>query len=153
MDNLPEHKLANIILVEDNLFDIEYIKSIFKKNNMVFNWNIFRDGQEILDFLNTIPLSSKIDYPDIILLDLNLPKITGIEILKFIQNNKVLKKIPVFILSDSHFKEDILDSYKNGAKFYMHKPFKINQFLESIKKINTIKIHTKGGVLSICRWP
>ena len=150
MNDLFEYKLANIIFVEDNIFDIEYMNYIFKKHNIVCNLTIFRDGQEILNFLEKIDSLNEINYPDIILLDLNLPKIDGSQILKITKNNEVLKTIPIFILSGSHFEEDIVNSYNDGSKFYMHKPFEIDQFLENVKKIENIKI-LKGDSLRICR--
>lgn len=150
MHNFSEYKLANIFLVEDNIFDIEYIKSVLKINNIIFNLKIFRDGQEILYFLENIDVLAEIDWPNLIILDLNLPKIDGSEILKIIQKNETLKQIPIFILSGSHFEEDTVYSYKNGAKFYMHKPFNINQFLQNIEKVKNIKI-IKGDSLRICR--
>ncbi|MBL0941986.1 MAG: response regulator [Alphaproteobacteria bacterium] len=151
MSKLPQRNLANIVLVEDSLGDIEYIKSILKKHNILFNLHICRDGQEILDFLYKKGEYATAEQPDLILLDLNLPKIKGKEILEIINKDKTLSPLPISILSGSEFEEDIMQCYKHGAMFYMHKPFDINLFLEIINKIEGLMAQMAGESINIYR--
>jgi CheY-like chemotaxis protein len=151
MTNLPNPNLANIVLVEDSLGDIEYIKSILKRHNVFFNLHICRDGQELLDFLYKKGKFSNAVRPDFILMDLNLPKLKGKEILKIIHKDNALGLLSISILTSSEFEEDIVQCYKHGAKFYMRKPFDINLFLAIINKIEGLIIQMVENCINIYR--
>ncbi len=126
---------VEILLVEDNEADIRLTQEGIKEAKIQNNLHIVRDGEEAMDFLN-----KKEDYqdavtPDLILLDLNLPKKDGREVLEEIKNNKILSHIPVVILTTSEAEKDIVKSYKLHANCYVTKPMGIDQFVEVIKAI------------------
>ena len=120
-----------ILLVEDNPDDIELTLRAFRKNNIANEVVVKRDGEEALDFLretgNTIPA--------IILLDLKLPKVDGIEVLRNLRTNPRTKLIPVIILTSSKHEQDIINSYNFGANSYVHKPVDFNQFMDAVKQL------------------
>ncbi|MFC4269373.1 response regulator [Polaribacter marinivivus] len=123
-------KTLRILLVEDNLIEIMKMKrtiSLLKLNHTI---NEAKNGEDALEFLKD---RSKI--PDIILLDLNMPKINGIEFLKIIKANDDLKHIPTIILTTSSNQKDILECYKTGMSGYVLKPLKYEDY---VKKIETV---------------
>lgn len=125
-----------ILLVEDNEDDVELTLLAFKKNNFTNSFVVLRDGAEAIDYLlgnvqkQIQPSGLK---PALILLDLNLPKINGIEVLRHLRSNEISKLIPVVVLSTSKDRKDILLSYKNGANSYIIKPVDFSDFLETVK--------------------
>ena len=130
-------ELLNILLVEDNPDDVELALHALKKNNIVNHVEVVRDGQEALDYLfykgkysnSTHPL------PGLILLDLKLPKVDGIEILKNIKVDRKLKLIPVVVLTSSKEERDVIESYNLGVNSYIRKPVNFDQFVETVKHI------------------
>lgn len=130
-------ELLNILLIEDNTDDVELALHALKKNNIVNHVEIIRDGQEALDYLfykgkyanSTHPL------PGIILLDLKLPKVDGIELLKIMKNDRMRKLIPVVVLTSSKEERDVIESYNLGGNSYIRKPVDFDQFVETVKYI------------------
>ena len=125
-----------ILLVEDNLDDVELTLRAFKKNNILNKVIVAKDGVEALDYLLGTGLYSKRDLNDlpvVILLDLKLPKISGLEVLKRIRQDERSKLIPVVILTSSSEEKDVIDGYSLGANSYIRKPVEFNQFVEAIK--------------------
>ena len=130
-------ELLDILLVEDNPDDVELALHALKKNNIVNRVEVVRDGQEALDYLfyrgkysnSTHPL------PGLILLDLKLPKVDGIEILKDIKVDRKLKLIPVVVLTSSKEERDVIESYNLGVNSYIRKPVDFDQFVETVKQI------------------
>jgi len=121
-------KIAKILLVEDNPADIRLTEEAFKQFRIHNKLHIVRDGEEALEYL----YNKK--NPDIILLDLNLPKMNGVEVLKEIKQNEKLKHIPVIILTTSNNDDDIYNSYKNYASAYITKPVSMKDFIKAIEK-------------------
>jgi two-component system response regulator len=108
----------------------------FKKNNIFNKVIVAKDGVEALDYLfgnGTYAGRDVKDMPVVVLLDLKLPKIGGMEVLKAIRNNEVTKLLPVVILTSSLQEEDVVNSYKYGANSYVRKPVNFNDFIEAIK--------------------
>lgn len=126
-----------ILLVEDNYSDVVLVKEAFKEGHTATNLSVVDDGEKALNYLRKKDKFSNVVTPDLILLDLNLPKINGIEILKIIKSDEDLRIIPVIMLSTSQNKEDIKSAYKNYANSYIIKPLDFEKFLEIIKTIET----------------
>ncbi len=130
-------ELLNILLVEDNPDDVELALHALKKNNIVNHVEVVRDGQEALDYLFCKGKYSNSTHPPpgLILLDLKLPKVDGIEILKNIKADRKLKLIPVVVLTSSKEERDIIESYNLGVNSYIRKPVNFDQFVETVKHI------------------
>lgn len=137
MEQAP--KIIRILMVEDNPDDIEITKKALREAKVINKLWITRDGQEALDFLQ-----HKGDYqdpstspkPGLILLDINLPKINGIEVLKIIKQDPDLKRIPIVILTVSKKDEDIVKSYDGGCNSFIQKPVNFENFVEVIREIS-----------------
>ncbi|MFH1288759.1 MAG: response regulator [bacterium] len=128
----------NILLVEDNPDDIEITKRAFKEAKLLNKLYIVRDGQEAVDFLfhqgvYNDPLNAP--KPGLVLLDINMPKMNGTEVLKRIKEDNVLKTIPVVMLTVSKRDEDIVRSYNYGCNSFIQKPVEFDKFVELIKEI------------------
>ncbi len=127
-----------ILLVEDNPDDVELTLRAFKKNNIINKIIVKRDGAEALDFFfgkEGAVNDQKNDLPVLILLDLKLPKINGIEVLKKLKADERTKLIPVVILTSSKETGDLLICYKLGCNSYIRKPVDFNQFMEMVKQL------------------
>ena len=125
-----------ILLVEDNPDDVELTVRAFKQNNISNKVIVAKDGTEALDYLFGQGVYARRDIKDmpiIILLDLKLPKISGMEVLKTIRQNELTKIIPVVILTSSTQEEDLLKGYQLGANSYVRKPVNFKEFVEAIK--------------------
>ncbi|MDP2755472.1 MAG: response regulator [Nitrospirota bacterium] len=131
------NETVNILLVEDNPDDVELTIHALKKNNIVNSVEIVRDGQEGLDYLFYKGKYSNSNHqlPGLILLDLKLPKVDGIEILKNIKVDRKLKLIPVVVLTSSKEERDVIESYNLGVNSYIRKPVDFDQFVETVKQI------------------
>lgn len=131
-------KAVNILLVEDNPDDVKITERALKKGKVLNTLFVARDGQEALDFLfnegeYTDP--RKAPRPGLILLDINLPKVNGIDVLKKVKANERLRRIPVIMLTVSKRDEDIIRSYDLGVNSYIIKPVEFDKFVETIKNI------------------
>jgi CheY-like chemotaxis protein len=129
-------RIYNILLVEDNPDDIELTVIGLKKNNIANKITVIKDGEEALDYIfKRNNYSGREDeYQLLILLDINLPKVNGLEILKQIKEDPEKKAIPVIILTSSNEEKDLVESYKLGVNSYIRKPVDFNQFVEAIKQ-------------------
>ncbi len=131
-------KPIDILLVEDNPTDVEIIKEAFSVGKVKNNLYCVRDGQEALDFMyheNEFSDASKAPRPDLILLDLNMPRVNGIEVLEKIKKDKELLKIPVIILTSSDRDRDVCESYNLGANSFITKPVEFPRFIEVVTSI------------------
>jgi two-component system response regulator len=127
-----------ILLVEDNPSDIELTKRALTKNNITNELVIAQDGQEALDYLfgtGTYAGRDLKDSPAVVLLDLKLPKINGLEVLQKIRANEFTKLLPVVILTSSDQEQDLMSSYKLGANSYIRKPVDFTQFTEAVRNL------------------
>ena len=124
-----------ILLVEDNEADIVLTKNALKTLKLQNNLSICRNGEEALDFLNKRGEYENAITPDLVLMDLNMPKLNGIEALEQIKNNPKLSMIPVIILSTSSAEKDVINSYQNHANSYIKKPIDFMKFLDVIQQI------------------
>ena len=126
---------VEILLVEDDPGDVRLTQEALKDSKMRNNLHIVEDGIEALAFLRNEGDYADVPKPDIILLDLNLPRKDGREVLQEIKDDEKLKRIPVVILTTSENDEDILTSYNLHANCYITKPVDMNQFVQIVKTI------------------
>ncbi len=128
--------LRCILLVEDDPYDVELIQAGLAENNLANKVVVARDGEEALDFFNC---SGKFAdrtgvHPAVVMLDLKLPKVSGLEVLKHIKTDERLKVLPVVILTSSHKDRDIAESYRLGANGFVVKPVDFHQFIDAVKQ-------------------
>ena len=128
-------KEIEILLVEDNPGDVRLTAEALNEGKILNNLNVVGNGVEALAFLNQDGKYKDAPRPDLILLDLNLPKKDGREVLAEIKTNRDLKRIPVVILTSSAADQDIVTSYNLRANCYITKPVDLDQFLTVIKSI------------------
>lgn len=126
---------AKILLVEDNPGDAELAKEALESSKFLNELYIVDDGVKAMDFLYKKKGYEKAPRPDIILLDLNLPRKDGRQVLAEIKSDETLKTIPVVILTTSKSDEDVLKTYKLHANCYITKPIDLTQFFEVVKHI------------------
>jgi CheY-like chemotaxis protein len=129
-------KPAEILLVEDNLDDVEITLRAFRKVRVANTVHVVRDGHEALDFLfREGDYSDRADapQPDVILLDLNLPKVNGLEVLDKIRASDGLSTIPVIVLTVSEQQQDVHKSYKLGANTFITKPVDFEKFVHAME--------------------
>jgi CheY-like chemotaxis protein len=132
-----------ILLVEDNEGDILLTTEALKEVNIDYRLNVVRDGMEAVQFLETSEKSPEAEKPTLIFLDINMPRMGGLEVCSFIKNSELLKHIPVIMLTTSSSQKDILQAYKNGANCYINKP---EEFIDFIEKMNQIMAYWTGLV-------
>jgi chemotaxis family two-component system response regulator Rcp1 len=133
-------KEVRILLVEDNEGDIVLTMEALKEAKIRNNIDVVRDGEQALQFLKKEGAYKEAESPDIIFLDINLPKIDGTEILSMIKNDDLLKVIPVIMLTTSDAERDIMKSYYNHANCYITKPVDLDKFMEVIQTIKNFWI-------------
>jgi DNA-binding response OmpR family regulator len=127
--------MKNIMLVEDDPNDVELIMEGLESNNVANNIVVTRDGEEALDYLNcTGKYAGRTDgHPAVVLLDLKLPKVGGLDVLKHMRSNEKLARIPVVILTSSREEKDIIEGYRIGTNGYVVKPLDFHQFVDAVK--------------------
>ena len=130
-------KSIDILLVEDNPADVRLTQEAFKETITPYHLHVVRDGAEALAFLEQTGRFTNVPRPDMILLDLNLPKKDGREVLTLIKQTPEYKRIPVVILTTSTTEEDIAHTYDHHANCYITKPADLDEFIKVIKSIET----------------
>lgn len=127
-----------ILLVEDSPDDVDLTLRALKKSNVLNEVVVVRDGAEALDYLFAAGTYSGRDstvMPEVVLLDLKLPKVDGLEVLRQIRADERTKLLPVVILTSSSEERDVVESYKLGANSYIRKPVDFDQFIESVRQL------------------
>ena len=127
----------DILLVEDNAADVRLTIEAFKDAKVRNVIHVAKDGVEAMSFLHREGKFASASHPDIILLDLNLPKKDGREVLTEIKSDENLKRIPVVILTTSKSEEDILRTYNGHANCYINKPVDLDQFINVVRTIES----------------
>jgi CheY-like chemotaxis protein len=127
-------KDIHILLVEDNEGDIVLTKEALSDAKIKNKVSVTKDGEEAIRFVNE-GLDDETRLPDLILLDINLPKVDGKEVLHYLKTNPSLKKIPVVMLTTSSSELDVVDSYNNYANCFITKPVDFNKFFEVVRMI------------------
>lgn len=133
-----QNSLISILYAEDNPQDSELTLRSLKKHNLTNRLQLVRDGEEALDYLFATGAYSdrdKTQLPSLILLDLKMPKVDGIEVLKRVRNEELTKMIPVVILTSSAEEKDIVESYRLGVNSYVVKPLEFGKFSDVVSEI------------------
>lgn len=135
---MSEHLLVKpieILMIEDNLGDTDLIREGLETCKIYNRLNVVEDGEKALAYLRKEGPYANASRPDLILLDLNLPRIDGREVLAEIKGDKALMRIPVVILTSSKAEEDIVKTYDLHANCYISKPIDVGQFMNVVKSI------------------
>lgn len=130
----------HILLVEDNEGDILLTTEALIEGKIVNTISVVKDGREAINFLEKKDSHINAQTPDLILLDINLPKMNGHEVLKNIKNNEKLKHIPVIMFTTSSSEKDIAESYSNSANCFITKPVEVNEFRKVVASIENFWI-------------
>jgi two-component system response regulator len=135
---MSDDDMVEILLVEDNPNDLELALYALKRNKLVNHIEVARDGAEALEFIfaRGAYAGRRLENgPKVILLDLKLPKVDGLEVLRQIRSDPRTKTIPVVILTASHEDRDIMESYQLGVNSYITKPVDFDQFTEAVRQL------------------
>ncbi|MCW2560456.1 MAG: response regulator receiver protein [Mycobacterium sp.] len=132
----PAGRAIDVLLVEDDPGDVLITREVIEHNEFTKTLHVVSDGQEGLDFLYKRGAHADAPQPDLILLDLNLPKYDGRQLLEQIKSDADLCHIPVVVLTTSSAEEDILTSYKLHANAYVTKPVDVDQFMTAVRQID-----------------
>ncbi|MGZ3750354.1 MAG: response regulator [Mucilaginibacter sp.] len=132
-------KSVNILLVEDNEGDILLTTEALEECKIISKVTVIRDGKKAIDYFEG--LDNKSDYPDLVLLDINLPKRNGQQVLKYIKGNDLYKHIPVIILTTTSSEKEILAAYNNHANCFITKPIDVSDFINAIDKMEEFWIN------------
>lgn len=153
--NKPNDTPLNILLVEDNEDDIFITKRAFKEVELKNRLYVVRDGQDALDFIyhrGAYADKEKYPMPDLILLDIKMPKVDGFQVLETLKKDLEYMTIPIIMLTSSKNQEDIVRSYRNHAASYIQKPINYKEFIDVIKvfsfywhNINRLPYLKSGG--------
>lgn len=130
-------RIADILLVEDNLADVRLTQEALKENKLRVNLHVANDGVEAMAFLKKQDQYANKPTPDLVLLDLNMPRKDGKEVLKEMKEDPMLNTIPVIILTVSKAEEDIALAYKYNVNCYITKPLDLEKFISVVKAIET----------------
>ncbi|MET9554406.1 response regulator [Streptomyces sp. NPDC006645] len=136
MSTSPQPRPVEVLLVEDDAGDELMTREAFEDNKIGNSLHVVRDGLEALDFLYQRGEYTEAPRPDLILLDLNLPKYDGRQVLEKVKSDPDLSPIPVVVLTTSAAEEDILRSYKLHANAYVTKPVDLEQFIKAVQQID-----------------
>lgn len=137
-----EERVVEILLVEDNPGDARLAKEALRESSIKNNLYMVDDGEKALDFLYKRGNFKSAPHPDLVLLDLNLPRISGHQILALIKTEDTLRKIPIVVLTMSSSQKDIEESYNLNANCYVTKPLDLNEFIEVFERIQNFWLRT-----------
>jgi CheY-like chemotaxis protein len=132
----PARRAIDVLLVEDDPGDVLLTREVMEHNEITKTLHVASDGQEGLDFLYKRGAHADAPQPDLILLDLNLPKYDGRQLLEQIKSDADLCHIPVVVLTTSSAEEDVLTSYQLHANAYVTKPVDVDQFMKAVRQID-----------------
>ncbi len=137
-DTMVNGSIVDILLVEDNPTDAELTLRALKKHNLANNVSLVKDGAEALEFIfatGTYSHRSINCQPKVIVLDLRLPKVDGLEVLRMIRSDERTRLIPVVVLTSSREEKDIVESYKLGVNSYITKPVEFEGFIKAVSEV------------------
>ena len=129
-------RVIEILLVEDNPGDVRLTKEALKEGKIKNNLNVVNDGVEALKYLRKQPPYQDSGTPDLVLLDLNLPRLDGRQVLESIKSDATLRSLPVVVLTTSEAEEDVLRSYDLHVNCFIKKPVDLGQFVDVIRAID-----------------
>ncbi len=126
----------HIMLIEDDENDVRITRRAIQKGGLEADMSVTRDGQEALDFLYRRPPFEDARRPDLVLLDINLPKLNGMDVLREVKRDPALRSIPVLMLTTSARHEDVAAAYAHGANAFICKPIRFAKFVEVIRELS-----------------
>jgi len=129
------NKSVHVLIVEDNDGDIVLISEALEQAKFIKKITIKRDGAEAIEYFEKELNAQRAEFPDLILLDINLPKKNGHEVLKYLKSNDTLKQIPVAVFTTSSSQKDMIEAYKEYANCYIIKPTELNDFTRVVSEI------------------
>jgi CheY-like chemotaxis protein len=132
----PAGQPIEVLLVEDDPGDILLIREAFEFNKVHNNLNVVSDGEQALDYLRGVGDYRDATRPDLVLLDLNLPRKDGREVLAEVKSDEALRTIPIVVLTTSEAEEDVLKSYQLHANAYVTKPVDFQRFVSIVRQID-----------------
>lgn len=132
-----EPRVLDILLVEDEEADVEIFRRSLRKSKLLCNLNVVNDGVEAIDYLRKRGMYEDALRPDIIILDLNMPRMNGREVLQEIKADPVLLRIPVVVMTSSAAEEDITKSYELHANCYIRKPVELDQIQKIVNSLDS----------------
>lgn len=139
-------KPVEILLVEDNPADVDLIRETLSESKIANNWNAVENGEQALSYLRAEKSYAARTLPDLILLDINLPRKTGLDVLKEIRSDPQLTDLAIVMLTSSNSPDDIQASYRMHVNAYVRKPLDLEEFVAAVRSID-------GFWLSIVRLP
>lgn len=131
-------RAVDVLMVEDNLNDVKLTMKALTKNDFKINMKHVADGEEAVDYIfcrNAYSSRKSKDLPSLILMDLKLPKMNGLEVIKILKNDERTNAIPIVVLTSSNQDSDISECYKLGVNSYIVKPVDFNKFIDSVTKL------------------
>jgi two-component system, chemotaxis family, response regulator Rcp1 len=132
----------HVLLVEDNMADVDLTREVLASTNFEIKLSVAKDGVEAIDFLNGAGSWSEPGYPTLIVLDLNLPRKDGRQVLAVIKNDDLFRRIPVVVLSSSDSEKDITSCYHLGANSYIIKPAELHTYRAAVRKLEDFWLGT-----------
>lgn len=135
-----------ILLVEDNPDDVDLTVRALKQNNLLNRVHVARDGAEAIEMLFGTATTPPLPEPEVVLLDLNLPKISGLDVLRRIRADDRTKLLPVVVLTTSSEDRDRIESYSLGANSYINKPVEFESFSKAVKQLGVYWLALNVGV-------
>jgi two-component system response regulator len=135
---MEENNAVEILLVEDNPNDVELTLRALKKHNLANHVHVANDGEQALEFIfgkEDDKVKDINHHPKVIFLDLKLPKVDGLEVLRKVKSDERTKMIPVVVLTSSREERDLVESYKLGVNSYLVKPVDFDKFLNSVSEL------------------
>jgi CheY-like chemotaxis protein len=139
------NQTRTILLVEDNPADIKITQRALRESELVVELIVVRDGQQAVDYLSrqgAYATDESWHVPELILLDLNLPRLTGREVLEYVRSTPKLRSVPVVVLTTSRRREDVQEVYAAGANTYIEKPQDFRRFVEVLRTIHRYWLDT-----------
>ncbi len=131
-----------LLLVEDNAGDIRLTQEAFKESKFPVEIDVAMDGEVAIEYLSERVSNPELSFPDLILLDLNIPIKDGRQVLEFIKNHEMLRRLPVVILTTSNAEIDIMKSYNLHVNAYINKPVEFDEFYDIVQKIDHFWLQT-----------
>jgi len=132
---MGEERIIHLLLVEDDQEDVILLNKALKKFKLIVHMDVVQNGKQCMDYLNKLGEFVNVNKPDLILLDLNMPRKDGRQVLKEMKSDQNLKKIPVVILTTSHDRMDIDKTYELGANCYITKPVDFEQLQKVVSEV------------------
>lgn len=137
-----DRNLIDILLIEDNPGDVRLIREVLREGRILNQVTVLDDGEMAIRHMKSLDVRSRLKWPHLILLDLNLPKIDGVEVLEWLKSHVQLKRIPVVILTSSRLEVDIVRSYDLHANCFITKPVDLEQFMAVVRSIEHFWLST-----------